>query len=121
MFKRFLATLGIILCFAIVARAQATGGSKLGWDQTAPDLATAQAYNYKYYPDAATTGIILSPVTCTLTAGVIHCQAAFPAFTPGSHTVTVTASNAAGESPKSGILSFTFVVIPAAPGTPKVE
>jgi hypothetical protein len=119
--KKVLLTLVLLLSFSSLAKAQATGVSKLGWDQTAPDLATAQAYNYKYYPDSATTGIALTPVTCTLVAGVIHCQAAFPAFTPGAHTITVTASNSAGESPKSGVLSFTFVVIPAAPGTPKVE
>jgi hypothetical protein len=119
--KRLILALSLLVLLPSVARAQVTAGGKIGWDQIAPDLPTAQAYTYKYYPDNAATGSNLNTVTCVLTTGVIHCQAPFPAFTPGAHTIALTATNAAGESPKSGVFSFTFVVVPAAPGTPKNE
>lgn len=105
-----------LLAIPHVASAQATGTSKLAWDQpSVPDAATAQAFTYKYYADGATTG-----VTCTGTAPVT-CQVNYPAFTPGSHTLTLTASNVAGESPKSAVFSFTFVVIPAAPNNIRIQ
>jgi hypothetical protein len=112
-----------VLGLAASASAQAIPTDKLAWDQPAPDLATAQAYTYKYYPAGATVGITLTGVTC-LTAGtpaVISCRTTFPAFTPGSHTITITASNAAGESPKSAPFTFTFVVVPGVPSSIRIE
>ena len=106
-----------VLGFASAAFAQtpANPGNKVAWDQPAPTLADAQGYTYKYYPDAATAGVALTPVTCSGTVSPFQCEAAFPAFTPGSHTMAITASNTAGESVKSAPLSFMFVVIPSAP------
>lgn len=95
--------------------AQTTAKDKLAWDQTAPDVATAQAYTYSAYADTATVGTTLSPVTCTGTVSPFLCSVPFPAFTPGPHTLQVTASNVAGESLKSNVFSFTFVVVPTAP------
>lgn len=107
----------LLLGFASSVQAQVVATDKLAWDQPAPDLATAQAYTYKYYLDAVATGITLTGVTCTSagTPVVISCKTAFPAFTPGSHTLTITATNAAGESPKSAVYSFQLVVVPGAP------
>ena len=115
MFKFLLACV-MVLGFSVVASAQATQASKIGWDQPAPDLATASAYSYKHYDDSGTTGITLTPTTCTGTVSPFQCQAAFPAFTPGAqHTIALTATNQAGESLKSTALPFTFIVIPNPP------
>ena len=120
--KKFYLTL-ILLCFASVAYAQppATGANKLGWDQAASSLAEAQAYTYKYYPDAATTGTTLVSVTCVGTISPYQCDVAFPAFTPGSHTLTLTTGNIAGESVKSLPLNFAFVVTPGSPTGLKIK
>jgi hypothetical protein len=93
----------------------ATPASTLSWEQEAPDLATAQAYVYRTYADNATVGVVVTGVTCVvLTPGTpvmtATCTGAFPAFTPGSHTICATAANAVGESLKSNVLAFTMVV-----------
>jgi hypothetical protein len=119
--KGLLSGVVVYMMLTGAAFAQAIPTSKLVWDQPAPDLATAQAYSYKYYPDGAATGIVIAPpITCALSGPVITCQTAFPAFTPGAHSLTLTATNAAGEGPKSAPLNFTFVVIPAAPVNPRI-
>lgn len=115
--RRFLFVL-FALAIAGAASAQTPTGtptSKLLIDVTSvPDLATAQGYTYAYYPDAATTPTPIA-MTCTGAAVPFTCAGAFPAFTPGAHGLTVTAKNVAGESPKSPVLSFTFVLVPNAP------
>lgn len=109
----------------------ATGTAKLAWNEatisntnTPADVATVQAYTYKYYADGATTGTTLTPVTCTADATpatTITCQAPFPAFTPGTHTLQITASDAAGEGTKSAVFTFTFVVVPGAPTNIRIQ
>ena len=77
---------------------------------------------FKYYPDAVATtttkpytgGVVLTNVTCAGTA-TVTCTVPFPAFTPGAHQLSLTATNAAGESDKSAPLSFAFVVVPNPP------
>jgi hypothetical protein len=118
--KRLLHSAIIILVFAQLVNAQAVSTSKFGWDQPAVQLTDAQGFSYKYYPDGATTGIALTGVTCSGTASPFQCQVAIPAFTPGNHTVTFTATNIAGESAKSTPLNFVFVVTPGAPTNPKI-
>lgn len=103
-----------LLVLPIIANAQAIPSSKLAWDQSGADLATVQAYTYKYYPDLATTGTVLSNVTCSGTTSPFQCEVAYPAFTPGNHTVKISASNIAGET-LSDPFAFTFVVQPAKP------
>jgi len=95
--------------------AQATPTSRLGWDQTGPDLATVQAYTYRYYPDGSSTGVTLGGVTCTGATSPFACIVAFPAFTPGPHSLQLSASNVAGESLLSAPLNFVMVLVPAAP------
>ena len=118
--KRILLALILVLTIPSISWSQATTVSRLALDQDAPDLATANSYTYKYYSDNAIAGIILVFV-CTGTSSPFLCTASFPAFTPGAHTLTVTASNIAGESPKSGILSFTFVIIPSVPTNLRIQ
>lgn len=117
--RRHLFTVVLIALVAVAApafaQAPVTGANKIGWDQAAPTLADAQGYTYKYYADAATTGITLAGVTCAGTTSPYQCEVPFPAFTPGNHTLTLTAGNLAGESVKSAPLSFAFVVTPGAP------
>lgn len=118
--KRFLLVITFAL-FAGVASAQTgTPTSQLAWDQSAANLATAQAFTYGFYPDSAAVKTALASVTCVGTASPFQCSVAFPSFTPGAHTLTLTASNVAGESPKSPALAFTFVVIPTAPTNPHI-
>ena len=113
----------IILSLAstVYAQTPATGTSKIGWDQSATTLAEAQAYTYKYYPDSATTGVTLTSVTCIGTTSPYQCEVPFPAFTPGSHALTLTTSNEAGESAKSSVLNFKFVVVASAPTNLKIK
>lgn len=122
--KRLLLTLAF-LTVATGAYAQTTGtpSSKLVWDQpNVASAAEAQGLAYKYYPDTVTTGTALTGVACVGTPpAVVSCQVPFPAFTPGSHTLTLTAANVAGESLKSTPLAFTFVVVPTAPANLRVQ
>jgi hypothetical protein len=111
----------LLLVVSSAGAQTSTPASKLTWDQASvASAAEAQALTYRYYPDGSTTGTTLAGVTCTGTTPVV-CQATFPAFTPGAHTLTMTAANAAGESVKSAVFSFTFVVIPAAPGNIRIQ
>jgi len=92
-----------------------SSNQKFAWDQVALDLAEAQAYTYKYYPDGSTTGITFPVVTCTGAVSPFACSTPIPAFTPGVHNITITAGNAAGESDKSLPFVFAFVVTPGKP------
>jgi|SRR3990172_772177 len=111
---RILLVLSIFLSSSLLL-AQATGTSRLVLDQAGPSLVDVNAYIYKYYPDSATVGITLTGVVCSGSSSPFVCVVNFPAFTPGSHTLTLSASNVAGEGPKSSSISFTFVVLPSAP------
>lgn len=113
---------GSCVLFSSVASAQtpqATPKSKLAWDQDAPDLATAQAYVYQDYVDAAAP-ITLVGVTCTGTVTPFQCQVAFPVTTNGNHSLQLSSSNAAGESLKSNPFAFVFVTVPTPPRNIKV-
>lgn len=120
--KRYVVTLAFLLMAGASLLAQSAGAlNKLVWDQGGADLASVQAYAYKYYPDGATTGTPLASVICTGTASPFTCQVNLPAFTTGPHSLQITASNLAGESPKSATVSFTFVVIPSMPASVRIE
>ncbi len=82
----------------------------------ASDAPTAQGFAYLLYADGATVGTPLVGVVCVpLTPGNADCSVKLPAFTPGMHTVRLSAKNAAGEGPKSDPLDFVFVVAPGKP------
>lgn len=114
MFKNAIIAVCAVLFVASAANAQTTAvpGQKFAWDQPATDLATANGYTYKYYLDGATTGVAFTGVVCTGTASPFKCEVLIPAFTPGNHSLTATASIPAGESVKSSpALNFTVVII----------
>lgn len=116
--KAFLTLILVSVTVTLYAQNQSTGtiASKFAWDQPAPVLADAQGYTYKYYPDGAATGIAFAGgVTCSGTATPFVCEVNIPAFTPGSHSISMTATNVAGESAKSTSFAFNFVVTPAIP------
>lgn len=113
--KKLLLALLFVSIANVVSAQTAVTTSKIGWDQDAPSLAEAQSYTYKYYPDSAQGNAILANATCSGAGSPFQCQAPFPAFTPGPHTLTLTASNIAGESAQSSPLSFVFVVTPSVP------
>ena len=92
-----------------------SSNQKFSWDQSAVDLAEAQAFTYTYYPDGSETGIVFPVVTCTGTVSPFTCSTPIPAFTPGVHNITITAKNLAGESDKSAPFVFAFVVTPGKP------
>ena len=100
---------------------QATGNNKFGWDQPAPQLTDAQGYTYKYYPDGSGTAQTFTGVTCTGAASPFQCVVQIPAFTPGNHTIQLSATNIAGESPKSSPFAFVFVVTPGAPTNIRIQ
>jgi len=114
----------LFLLTSVTAYAQqppiGTATQRFAWDQDAPTLADAQGYTYKYYPDSATTGIAFTGVTCTGTSSPFVCSAPIPAFTPGNHSITVTANNVAGESAKSNPFAFNFVVTPGVPNNIRI-
>jgi hypothetical protein len=113
----------VLLLLGTAVQAQtATPGSRFVWTQ-GTDAATAQAYTWKVYTDGAAVGSTLSAVTCVANtpATTATCSVAIPAFTPGPHSITVSATNAAGEGPKSDALAFTMVALPAKPGTPSIQ
>lgn len=120
--KKLYFALLLLLVFTNLGEAQTPGSSnqKFTWDQSAPTLADAQAYTYKYYPDGAGTGIPFTGVACTGSASPFVCSVSIPAFTPGNHSITLTASNIAGESPKSAPFAFVFVVTPSVPGNIRI-
>jgi hypothetical protein len=103
-----------------IAHAQTVVGpnSTSAWDVAVADAATpaaAAALTYKMYEGSTPT--TLTGVTCVVGAtGFQTCQAKLPAFSAGIHTVTLTATNVVGESPKSAPASFNMVL--AAPGAP---
>jgi len=121
-FRPLLLALVFLLLGSAVQAQTATPGSKFLWTQ-GTDAATAQAYTWKVYNDGAAIGVMLTAVTCVANspATTATCSVAIPAYTPGPHSVTVSATNAAGEGPKSDALAFTMVALPAKPGTPSIQ
>lgn len=119
--KKLVLLLSLLMLACATARAQTVVGGAgaprlFAWDISAPDLQTANAYTYKYYPDGG-AGVVFTGVSCLASrdATTFVCTVSIPAFTPGNHVVQVTAANVAGESDKSETLGFVFVVVPGAP------
>lgn len=119
--KKFVLALMFVGVTSLAPAQTGTPASKLAYDQSAATLAEAQAFTYKYYPDGSATGTTLTSVVCSGATAPYTCVVSFPAFTPGTHTLQLTAANVAGESVKSAVFSFTFVVQPTAPANIRIQ
>jgi hypothetical protein len=114
MMKR-MCLVGVGLLWAAHLSAQAGPNTEFIWTQPARDAATAQALTYRYYVDGDADGKVLAGVTCA-GAPTILCVAPVPAFTPGNHSIQLTAGNAAGETAKSVPFAFSYgSVLPEVP------
>ena len=115
----------LLLSVIMAAQTNATPNDKIGLDiaivpSTNQDAATAQAYTWKAYLDGSATAIILTGAACS-GMNPATCQFPIPAaFPSGSHTLTVSATNTAGEGPKSAPLSFILTRPPNAPTTLRI-
>lgn len=111
----------MVVVYTQPASAQGTPNTRLAWDQTAPDLTTAQGFTYKFYRDGSTLGTALTAISCTASVatspvGTFPCSVVFPSSTPGvQHSIVITASNTSGESLKSVPYTYTLIMLPAAP------
>ncbi len=113
------ATIGacFLMLFSVLVSAQnaATPNDKIGLDITAADAPTAAAYTWRAYLDGSATPTVLTGAVCSGSAPV-SCQFPIPAtFPSGSHNVTITAGNAAGEGPKSTVFAFVLTRVPGQP------
>lgn len=110
---------------AAYAQTPVLGNERLTWDQAGTSLPAVQAFEYKVYIDDAVTGTVVTPVTCIGATSPFVCTTPFPASTPGSHTVSVTASAVVNttrvESLKSAPLPFVLVVAPTAPANVRIS
>lgn len=119
--NRIFLIIALLLAPVLTSAQSATSANKFAFDQAAPTLADANAYTYKYYTDGSTTANTFTGVTCTGAASPFVCVTNIPAFTPGNHSITMTASNIAGESAKSAPFAFTFVVTPVTPANIRIQ
>lgn len=111
MFRPVPAIIFVLTLFSIGVQGQAS--NKLNWTQDALSLADAQSYTYRLYADGSLTGTVVSSVTCNGTTSPYACQIPFPIFSPGNHTIQLTAENITGESAKSTPpFAFVFPVAP---------
>ena len=93
------------LAFALCAAPSLLGaqtGPKVQWDQ-AESVATAAGFAYALKVDAsAPTPLVTTCAPLASTPGLLsHCSAPLPTLTPGTHTLTVTATNAFGTASSS--------------------
>jgi uncharacterized membrane protein len=99
-----------------VAQAQV----QLAWDMNHTQ-ADAQSFTYRVYLNSATTGTVVTPVTCTVANLVTSCRASLSGLTPGKYSITLSAANAQGESAKSVPLAFSTITIPNVPFNLRIE
>lgn len=89
--------------------------SRFNWTIDGPDLVTVQSWTYKHYDDGKTVGEAFTGVVCDGLVTPFHCSVAVPAYTPGTHTIQISASSADVESAKSDIFSFKMAIVPGVP------
>lgn len=118
----------IVLALVAIAAAplfgqQTTAGSRVEWDQPASTEADLPLLTYRAFIDNAAAGVALVGVTCgsLKNATGYVCSAAWPASTPGKHTLQLasykTINGAEVRSVElSNVLAFEMIL---APGTPQ--
>lgn len=92
------------------------GGGGVSWEQPGASLAEVQDLTYRIYQDALPP-VVLTGVRCAAkSVSPWTCTAPFPTGSIGVvHTITLTASNAAGETVKSAPYTYVLVVVPRTP------
>ncbi len=115
--KKIILILAFLVCASNVYAQNPVAGptSKFAWTQGADILSDAQGYTYRMYLDVAGPAT-LTGVTCAGTTAPYTCQVLVPSMTQGTHSMTITATSAAGESAHSVPFAFAFVANP--PQTP---
>lgn len=138
-FRHFTRAVALMLVMNASVAAQTPAGllSHIQWDQPAvagqsasQALAFAQSIEYYVRVDANATpggsanlapGLILAGVTCAAPVAGVVCIVSLPAtLQSGTHTITLTAKSASGESLQSQGVAFTIVPVPATPNGPRI-
>lgn len=84
--------------------------ARLSWDQHAPNLATAQGYQYTLVIDGG-PATVLSEVKCVGSTSPFTCAAALPKLEQGVHSLVLTASVLEGGSPLKSPASAPLVTV----------
>lgn len=117
--KKILVLLLLLIPSLIQAQGPVSTANRFSWDEQAPDLNTANSYTYLYYIDGLPTGVVLTGAKCFASLVpdplTFNCTVNLPPFSPGSHTVQISATLSGVESAKSNAVSFTFAIVPGIP------
>ena len=105
----------------IISSAQAQT-CKVQFDQDAPDLATAQAYQYQGFIDGSSTPVTII-ATCSGTSSPFLCETGLPTSgqSNGSHTLALKSNILLSDGttlPSSLSVSYAYLVV-GPPATPK--
>ena len=84
---------------------------QFAWEQEATSAEAATSFIYKYYLDGRVTGTAIVGTKCSGSASPFTCVSSSPAFTPGTHSIVLTASTEGLESEKSIALTFTVAIM----------
>lgn len=112
----------LVVMSAVSAAAQTPVSTRnlkpLAWDQDAPDLASAQRYQYQLTVDGTVTVTLQAPI-CTGALSPFLCWVPFPATKPGAHSLQLVAVDTAPDpdeaSDPSNVLLVTVTITPTAP------
>ena len=120
--------LGFILSSSAVAYAQSNLLSaslatsyQFCWDKPAPDLATANAYVYKYSVDGGAQTTFAAPCTGTTSPFICKATNSLPVVTNGNHPFTITANVILidGSTLSSTVSATGNYIITGPPATPQ--
>ena len=105
-----------VMSTTLFAQTAATGKEKIGWDQDAVTLATAQAYKVDVELDG-TIAIDAGPVVCSGSSTPYLCTSPFPAsLSLGAHTIRVRIIDT--DQLTSDWSASWAILVKKAPGTP---
>lgn len=113
------ALLVLSLGLTLSAQTPAVGTERIGWDQAAPDLATAQSYR----ADLEVDGQVLltqQAITCTGQSSPFLCTLPWPPMTPGAHSLRLRVSEIVNGTALTSEWSAAWgVVLKVAPASPQ--
>ena len=108
---RFVGPIAVLICSVWLSGlwAQQPTRGTLAWDQDAPNLATAQAYEYRLEIDGHSERLLTS-VRCIGDTPAFACSAPLPEIGDGPHSLAIRATEA-GNPALTSSLSNSFVAI----------